>query len=67
MQSSNGNFTDSLGSSFMNANLFLEPLCFLFTTLEFLLKIFIIVGYVQKITARKDIEVMVDLDNGKPP
>lgn len=67
MQSSNGNFTDSLGLSFMNANLCLEPLCFLFTTLEFLLKIFIIVGYVQKITARKDIEVMVDLDNGKPP
>ncbi|CAN6554962.1 unnamed protein product [Malus baccata var. baccata] len=25
------------------------------------------IGYVQKITARKDIEVMVDLDNGKPP
>ncbi|KAH7575258.1 hypothetical protein JRO89_XS02G0071500 [Xanthoceras sorbifolium] len=25
------------------------------------------VGYVQKITARKDIEVMEDLDNGKPP
>lgn len=26
-----------------------------------------IAGYVQKITARKDIEVMEDLDNGKPP
>ncbi|KAL7002812.1 hypothetical protein U1Q18_003970 [Sarracenia purpurea var. burkii] len=25
------------------------------------------IGYVQKITARKDIEVMEDLDNGKPP
>ncbi|CAI0556955.1 unnamed protein product [Linum tenue] len=25
------------------------------------------VGYVQKITARKDIEVMENLDNGKPP
>ncbi|KAE8719359.1 Protein disulfide-isomerase SCO2 [Hibiscus syriacus] len=25
------------------------------------------IGYVQKITARKDIEVMVDVDNGKPP
>uniref|UniRef100_A0A7C9AH14 Protein disulfide-isomerase n=1 Tax=Opuntia streptacantha TaxID=393608 RepID=A0A7C9AH14_OPUST len=25
------------------------------------------VGYVQKITARNDIELMVDLDNGKPP
>ncbi|GKV01538.1 hypothetical protein SLEP1_g14087 [Rubroshorea leprosula] len=25
------------------------------------------VGYVHKITARKDIEVMEDLDNGKPP
>ncbi|KAL6270396.1 hypothetical protein ACE6H2_027307 [Prunus campanulata] len=24
-------------------------------------------GYVQKITARKDIEVMEDLDNGRPP
>ncbi|KAF8377535.1 hypothetical protein HHK36_030917 [Tetracentron sinense] len=24
-------------------------------------------SYVQKITARKDIEVMEDLDNGKPP
>ncbi|KAK6136873.1 hypothetical protein DH2020_029385 [Rehmannia glutinosa] len=26
-----------------------------------------IAGYVQKITARKDIDVMEDLDNGKPP
>ncbi|KAF7127028.1 hypothetical protein RHSIM_Rhsim11G0166200 [Rhododendron simsii] len=26
-----------------------------------------IAGYVQKITTRKDIEVMEDLDNGKPP
>ncbi|KAF8410053.1 hypothetical protein HHK36_002573 [Tetracentron sinense] len=25
------------------------------------------IGYVQKITARTDIEVMEDLDNGKPP
>lgn len=25
------------------------------------------IGFVQKITARKDIEVMEDLDNGKPP
>ncbi|XP_072980196.1 protein disulfide-isomerase SCO2 isoform X1 [Typha angustifolia] len=25
------------------------------------------IGYVQKITARKDIDVMEDLDNGKPP
>ncbi|CAN0846534.1 Protein disulfide-isomerase SCO2 [Linum grandiflorum] len=25
------------------------------------------IGYVQKITARKDIEVMEDLENGKPP
>ncbi|KAE8698625.1 Protein disulfide-isomerase SCO2 [Hibiscus syriacus] len=25
------------------------------------------IGYVQKITARKDIEVMVEVDNGKPP
>ncbi|PQM33600.1 protein disulfide-isomerase SCO2 [Prunus yedoensis var. nudiflora] len=25
------------------------------------------IGYVQKITARKDIEVMEDLDNGRPP
>ncbi|OMO74075.1 hypothetical protein CCACVL1_16954 [Corchorus capsularis] len=25
------------------------------------------IGYVQKITARKDIEVMKELDNGKPP
>ncbi|KAK6778006.1 hypothetical protein RDI58_024724 [Solanum bulbocastanum] len=25
------------------------------------------IGYVQKITARKDINVMEDLDNGKPP
>lgn len=25
------------------------------------------IGYVQKITTRKDIEVMEDLDNGKPP
>ncbi|PWA78215.1 hypothetical protein CTI12_AA217220 [Artemisia annua] len=25
------------------------------------------IGYVQKITARKDIEVMVDIENGKPP
>ncbi|PSS02717.1 Protein disulfide-isomerase [Actinidia chinensis var. chinensis] len=25
------------------------------------------IGYVNKITARKDIEVMEDLDNGKPP
>jgi len=24
-------------------------------------------GYVQKITARKDIDVMEDLENGKPP
>lgn len=28
---------------------------------------FVIAGYVQKITARTDIEVMEDLDNGKPP
>ena len=27
----------------------------------------VIAGYVQKITARTDIEVMEDLDNGKPP
>lgn len=27
---------------------------------------FIIAGYVQKITTRNDIEVMEDLDNGKP-
>lgn len=27
----------------------------------------ILAGYVQKITARKDIDVMEDLDNGKPP
>ncbi|KAJ8491370.1 hypothetical protein OPV22_013091 [Ensete ventricosum] len=25
------------------------------------------IGYVQKITAREDINVMEDLDNGKPP
>ncbi|CAI9104340.1 OLC1v1002988C1 [Oldenlandia corymbosa var. corymbosa] len=25
------------------------------------------IGYVQKITARKDIDVMEDIDNGKPP
>ncbi|KAA8536195.1 hypothetical protein F0562_028673 [Nyssa sinensis] len=25
------------------------------------------IGYVQKITARKDIDIMEDLDNGKPP
>ncbi|KAK4377242.1 hypothetical protein RND71_003538 [Anisodus tanguticus] len=25
------------------------------------------IGYVQKITARKDIDVMEDFDNGKPP
>ncbi|PIA46321.1 hypothetical protein AQUCO_01500084v1 [Aquilegia coerulea] len=25
------------------------------------------IGYVQKITARKDIDVMEDLDDGKPP
>ncbi|KAK9096909.1 hypothetical protein Sjap_022406 [Stephania japonica] len=25
------------------------------------------IGYVQKFTTRKDIEVMEDLDNGKPP
>lgn len=29
--------------------------------------VFQIAGYVQKITARTDIEVMEDLDNGKPP
>jgi len=26
-----------------------------------------VTGYVQKITARKDIDVMENLDNGKPP
>lgn len=31
------------------------------------LTVVIIAGYVQKITARKDIDVMEDLDNGRPP
>ncbi|KAM5549279.1 hypothetical protein ABKV19_000612 [Rosa sericea] len=35
--------------------------------LEFSHKMFIIAGYVQKITTRTNIDVMEDLDNGKPP
>ncbi|MBA0667291.1 hypothetical protein Goklo_000397 [Gossypium klotzschianum] len=50
---------------------FCVPLLFLFLlsilALFVKMKLYELAGYVQKITARKDIEVMEDLDNGKPP